>query len=614
MTLGQPRRKYEGCLGGVTKKEDNMKKLNIYKSKILLMAFLAVSTACTDLEQEIRDEILIDNISEVQDAAKKQLSATYAKSENIFANYNGIWCLQQITTDEAVLPARGEDWRDGGRWKQMHEFTWDNKNSKINGNWVNLNNAVAQAAVTINTINDFIKSDTGGEELPQYMAEAKGLWALYTYYIIDLFGQVPFRDPMQEMNFAEKPDMILTSSEAIQKCISFLEEAIPNLPTRANTHAGRFTKEAAYALLAEIYLNKAVYEDRYKAGEPNFSKADMDKVIEYTTHLIDGKEGFAFQLEKDYFEVFGVKNNNNPEHIFAIIQVATGDNPGQNDFTYLSMGRIQKANGKDNRGSNATCTTPDYFATWKENTTDPRFHKHTTKNGGVVFRNDGTDGSLPFDGIFHFNRGFQQGQQYGLILEKVDKIKKPILDPNDPSKVLVQKLYTEKNDKLPLDFTPELNFDNPADASLTPDQLNRGVRVFKYEYDAENTRKNGGVDIPVFRLGGIYTMRAEAKFRNGDVAGAKEDINILRTSRTSIDIDGNEYAGTPVNNFDKTTLYNEISYELYWEAKRRPQMIRFGTFENAYTAKPVSEPFRRIFPIPQNELDANNDYEQNQGY
>jgi len=138
--------------------------------------------------------------------------------------------------------------------------------------------------------------------------------------------------------------------------------------------------------------------------------------------------------------------------------------------------------------------------------------------------------------------------------------------------------------------------------------------VFKFEYDAENSRKYGGVNIPLFRLGGIYTMRAEAKFRKGDVAGALEDINKLRVTRHSIDIDGKTYGGEKINSLDEKTLYNEISYELYWEGERRQQMVRFGTFDKAYTAKPASGPFRRIFPIPQSELDVNKDFVQNFGY
>jgi hypothetical protein len=53
---------------------------------------------------------------------------------------------------------------------------------------------------------------------------------------------------------------------------------------------------------------------------------------------------------------------------------------------------------------------------------------------------------------------------------------------------------------------------------------------------------------------------------------------------------------------------------MYWEMYRRPQMIRFGKFDLAYTAKPLSQPFRRYFPIPQSTIDVTKEFTQNQGY
>ncbi|WP_421920898.1 RagB/SusD family nutrient uptake outer membrane protein [Marinifilum sp.] len=576
-------------------------------SNIALLIVLSSSmlfNSCTDLEEQIIDEIISEDINTVAGAELSLLASTYDKGEGIFANYGGTWCLQQMTTDEALLPARGEDWYDGGKWKTLHEFNWNENSPKVRDNWNNLNKAVAQAASTI----DVLKNSSIPQK-EQYLAEAKGLWVLYTYNIVDLFGQIPYRDPMN-LSYSDVPE-ILNSVDALNICVTMLEEIIPSLAEfgQQSTHAGRFTKEAAYALLAKIYLNMAVYEDRYNesASFDFVSSGYMDEVIKYCDMLISSSK---FELEDDYFEIFGVDNNNSSENIFAVIQKATGSNRGQNDFTYLSMGRNQKANPDNNRGSNATCTTPDYFATWDNNRTDPRFHKHTVKNGGVAFRNDGTDVSLPYNGVFHFNRGFQEGQQYGPII--TDGAFE--MDPNNSSNVLVQTLYTEKTPDLLLDFTRELNFDNSASAAFSQNQINRGIRVFKQEYDAENTRKYGGVDIAVFRLGMIYTMRAEAKFRKGDISGALADINKLRTSRWSIDIDGNQYYGEEINALTEEVLYNEMSYETYWEGERRQQMIRFGTYEDAYTAKAVSSPYLRIFPIPQSELDVNKGFDQNTGY
>lgn len=576
----------------------------VHLQTIVTIILIAFFESCTDLEENILEEVIPDDLSQLDGAEASLLAGIYSHTERLFADFGNLWCLQQMSTDETVLPERGPDWGDGGKWKQIHEFTWTANSAKVLDSWRRLNTAVAQANNAIN----FLK-DQNNVNSKLFLAEARGMWTLYTYNIADLFGQVPYRDPLDLLNYAVPT--ILSTQEAIDVCIQTLEEIIPNLAAygEAKTHPGRFTKEAAYALLAKIYLNKAVYDDRYNASS-NFDFASyMDKVITYTDLVINSGK---FALESDYFKVFDVDNYKNSEHIFAVIQQVSGPNRGQNDITYSSMARIQKANPKNNRGVNATCITPDYYRTWEGNFDDPRFHKHTLKNGGEPYRNDGEDISLPYDRIFHFNRGFQEGQQFGPLLnEDKDDFER---DPADASRVLIQQYFTEKSPSTPLDFTIELNFSNPSSATFVLEEINRGVRVFKQEYDAEGGRRVSGMDWPIFRLGGVYTMRAEAKFRSGDIEGALADINLLRTSRWSIDIDGNQYFGTALTSLDEETLYNEISYELYWEGERRLEMIRFGTYENPYTAKPTSEPFRRIFPIPQSELDINPDFDQNIGY
>ena len=45
---------------------------------------------------------------------------------------NGLWhdqgqlfSLEETTTDEALVPARGGDWDDNGVWIVLHAHTWD---------------------------------------------------------------------------------------------------------------------------------------------------------------------------------------------------------------------------------------------------------------------------------------------------------------------------------------------------------------------------------------------------------------------------------------------------------------------------------------------------------
>ena len=180
-------------------------------------------------------------------------------------------------------------------------------------------------------------------------------------------------------------------------------------------------------------------------------------------------------------------------------------------------------------------------------------------------------------------------------------------------RIKVSPLYMEKSTTTRMDFTPSLTFKNPAQAVFAQNEINQGARIFKYEFDPEGGNGNSNVDIPLYRLGGIYTMRAEAYFRKGNTGQAMDDLNKLRTSRKRESLYGST-PGKALTAIDQTVLYNEIGFELYWELYRRPQMIRFGKFDLPGTAKAASEPYRRVFPIPQSTIDVTKEFKQNQGY
>jgi hypothetical protein len=229
--------------------------------------------------------------------------------------------------------------------------------------------------------------------------------------------------------------------------------------------------------------------------------------------------------------------------------------------------------------------------------------------------NDGTDVSVPATDIvpkstnlpwFHFNRGIQAGLQYG-----------PLLLPSGSlemvgNRIKVSPLFMEKKTTLRMDFTPSLTFADPTKSVFAQNEINQGARVFKYEFDPEGGNGNSNVDIPLFRLGGIYAMRAEAYFRKGSVGPAMDDLNKLRTGRKRESLYANA-PGKALTSLDSEQLYKELGFELYWELQRRPQSIRFGKFDLAGTAKAASQPFRRLFPIPQTVIDQKL-FKQNQGY
>lgn len=586
--------------------------IHIVRNTLVLLAFLSFTTNCTKLDEVPLDEVVGENAASPEGA----LAAAYDRlGDGMFVDNGGMLAMQEYTSDIALLPTRGSDWGDGGKWRAMHEFTWGPDNAVIVSNWDMLTNGITRSLTAIKSI--------GASNLPQksmFLAEAKGLLAFYAYTTLDLYGQAPYRNPDVENSQLE----ILQAADAIDALIKQVESLIPDLAElkQQATHTGRFTKEAAYALLAQMYLNRAVYKDRYNATSSfNFNEAavdgsgtDMDKVIAYADLLINNGK---FKLESNYFRNFSLDNSGGSEHIFAIVQKIDYIRNGDNDLVYVTMERNQRAS-QANRGTNASCITPEFYASWDGNHDDPRFQRHYQYSDGTWFMNDGTDVSVPANSLvpgtsfpwFHFNRGIQVGQQYGPKLTPAGT-----LEMTADNRIKVSKLFMEKSTATPMDFTPELNFDNPTQSVLAQNQINRGARCFKFEFDPEEGNGSSSVDIPLFRLGGIYTMRAEAYLRKGNTTAALADINALRTSRTREALFGN-LPGKALSAINENVLYKEIGFELYWEMWRRPQMIRFGKFDLASpaSAKPASQPFRRVFPIPQSTIDVTAAFKQNAGY
>ena len=122
-------------------------------------------------------------------------------------------------------------------------------------------------------------------------------------------------------------------------------------------------------------------------------------------------------------------------------------------------------------------------------------------------------------------------------------------------------------------------------------------------------------DFPMFRLADAYLMYAEAHLRSGagSESQALEYVNALR-DRAGVD---------RVSSLDLDFILDERARELYWEAHRRTDLIRFGLFAgDAYVWEfkgdvPEGgsiEAFRRLFPIPAADVIANPNLTQNPGY
>jgi len=103
--------------------------------------------------------------------------------------------------------------------------------------------------------------------------------------------------------------------------------------------------------------------------------------------------------------------------------------------------------------------------------------------------------------------------------------------------------------------------------------------------------------------------KAEALYRLGQVSSAETEVNKLRTR-----------AGVgSLTLSSEGVLLAERGRELFQEALRRTDLIRFGAWGNAWWEKPAhSDAFKNLMPIPNSAIQATaasaNKLTQNTGY
>ena len=557
------------------------------KKILLLSLFLGVMVmdSCTDLEEEVLDESLTGG-STADQAADGSLGPAYAILPGLFQHTN-YFALQEISTDEAILPYRGgTDWGDNGIYIDMHRHTYTSSHIRLSDAWNSILSGVTKSVIAIKGLASIENANA-----KIYLAEARALRAYYSMLTLDLFGLIFVKDDLSQTS------KILRGNEAVEYIKSELVAVQDQVSTSVGP--GRITQGAVWGLLARLHLNAPVYRDPY-ADNFDFKAEDMDKVIEYCNKVIASAQ---YELSPEYFAIFDDENHSNKELIFAVDQRA--DLNGHNRMAYFSLSGDQfplpafpNANGTD-----GPAITPEFYRSWTEAygaddpaTKDPRFYKKNL--------------NIPADSCmaaadFRIDRGILRGQQYGLTRQSGAFVR------CSDGRYRVSRLFhvTRSRPTLPVNFTEQVDYTIPGSNYGT------GYRVEKYEFSkkSDTGRNKGDADIVILRLADIYLMRAEAKLRRGDAGGALQDVNTVRGSRTARGL-----PPPPLGNMTLDILYRERGFEFYWEMLRRSDMIRFGKYEGTWTEKTNNDKLKRLFPIPQAAIDGASNIPgyliQNQGY
>jgi hypothetical protein len=215
------------------------------------------------------------------------------------------WYMQEVPTDEAVI-----GWNDDGL-PDLNRGTWGDGNKMVVAMYYRIFYQVMLANEFLRQTTD-AKLDSRGvtgalrTTVHTYRAEARFLRALSYAHGIDMFGGIPFvteADPL-----GATPPRQASRDSIYRFVVRELNVVVDSLPPFGPAAYGRATPAAAHMLLAELYLNAAVY-----TGTANYAGA----LTEAQAVIAAG-----YTLDPVFAHMFRADNNTSPELIFVAAQDA----------------------------------------------------------------------------------------------------------------------------------------------------------------------------------------------------------------------------------------------------------------------------------------------------
>lgn len=624
--------------------------------KILLLAgLMGVFTSCHDeLDQyptdpdSLTEQDVFANATEAKSALAKLYAslaltgqtgpagdADIAGIDEGFSQYSRmLYNLNELTTDHAVV-----GWGDPGL-PDLHGLYWGSGNDFVAGMYSRL-------AQEVSFCNSFIEnaSEVSGDEITDYIAEARFLRAFAYYNLIDLYGNVPLvtqisTDLPQQNTRQELFDFVESELLAIEGTL---------MESGANEY-GRVDRVAAWALLSKLYLN----------AESWTGTARWDDVVTYSNQVMNSSYSInttdANGNGTAYDELFLADNDTNGaqnEFIFALnfdglrsqtwagstflVHASVGGEMNPADYGInggwggmrstkslsdrfaadidglnASLGTLSDwglvgsstANGWDGPDMEMYETATNVYALYA-NLVSGEIKFRFDEDWGNNYGDDGADGTLEAGGA---NIAVASAGTYLVTMNLNDNTYSIAPFTGDKRAMF----YTEGMSDVITDLSafngggyPVTKFKNITSAGVAGSDPNG---------DFVDT------DLPLIRLPEIYLNYAEATLRggNGSTATAVQRINEIR-NRAFGDGGGNVSIADLTLDF----VLDERSRELYWEGQRRTDLIRYGYFTSSSYLWPYKgnvaegigvDDYRNLFPIPSSILTVNPNMSQNTGY
>ncbi len=554
-----------------------MSQNNTFPARIWVLAglLMAFATACTDLSEPVDSQVTAETFFQTDEQFVSAMGDAYSPLRAVGGGGSPAQ-FNEATTDEIIVPARGQDWSEGGFWYRVNSHQWTPDDGTFNGFWRSYFSGVNNTNRLIFQFESAIADGgTTQEAAAPFLSELIAMRAFYYYWLLDAFGNVPIVTDFTETEAPSQPSSDFQQGR--QAVFNFVESELQgnlgNLSDDAQGTYARMNQWVAHYTLAKLYMNAEVY-----TGNARWSDA--------LTHLNAIINSGNYTLAGKYHDNFVTANDGSPENIFVVPfdrVFLTGFNLHQMTLHYGSQNtynfQFQPWNG--------------WSATQKlyESVIQPEQNPGPQGEVWGVYPTADDDGLERVTGTMDDRLGnFIVGPQYTASGERVmDTGIYSDFDLNGP----------------PLTFTPAMN-DLQAVACRQC-----GARIGKYEFEhgIGNSLSN---DFVIYRYADVLLLKAEALWRTNP--GSAEALALVNQIR----------ARSGVHDFtelDADKILAERGRELVWEQTRRQDLIRFAGTEGGATRyndpwqfKDISSAHRNVAPIPTAQLQANTKLVQNPGY
>lgn len=226
---------------------------------ISMMCAMLTFNACTDLDEKIYDKVPMDQYGKTDAEIQTITAAIYASLRGLSDNTTGIasyptcefvFFLDETTSDEACIPARGDNWYDNGVYFEAQRHDWAPSNKLFESYWKYCYNGITSCNSVIYQIE---KSGQSPEDMVKISAEPRALRAYYYWLLLNSFGDVPIVTDFEQTELPAKSDR--------KEVYSFIETEIKEvMPYLSEAKAyGRLTQDVANTLLARLYINAETY-------------------------------------------------------------------------------------------------------------------------------------------------------------------------------------------------------------------------------------------------------------------------------------------------------------------------------------------------------------------